>query len=79
MRPVVVHVACVLSPPWHTEFYSVSTQSTNGHQLESGDCDDVVCAYVLQSLGHFGANATVDVGMKLNEQQCHPLESFNHP
>ena len=44
-------------------------QSINWHQLETGDGYDVGCAYVFDSLSNFGANASVNTGKELNEQQ----------
>ena len=38
-------------------------------ELETGDGYDVGCACVLESLSNFGANASVDTGKELNEQQ----------
>ena len=37
------------------------------------------CARVLESLGHFGANATADAGNELDEKRCLHLESLKYP
>ncbi len=38
----------------------------NCRHLEAVESDDVSCDRVLESLGHFGANATVDTGKEFD-------------
>ncbi len=56
----------------------VSLQSINWRQLQSGDSDDVGCTCVIESLGHFGTDATVDSGKELDQQRSFRLKNVKY-
>ncbi len=63
---------------WTFSARTVSRQSINPLQLETGDGDDVGCTCDIENLGSFGTDVTVGAGKERDQQQCLQLKHVTY-